>query len=44
MDDLGKRFRIYDLTLGCRSYFNIAPSQIMPVIVQNERTEMVLMQ
>jgi len=44
IDDLGKRFRIYDPTLGIRSHFNIAPSQIMPVIVQRERVEMVMMQ
>ena len=44
IDDLGKRFRIYDPTLGIRSHFNIAPSQMMPVIVQHEHVEMVMMQ
>ena len=44
IDDLGKRFRIYDPTLGIRSHFNIAPSQMMPVIVQHEQVEMVMMQ
>jgi len=44
IDDLGKRFRIFDPTLGIRSHFNIAPSQTMPVIVQHENVEMVMMQ
>lgn len=44
IDDLGKRFRIYDPTLGIRSHFNIAPSQMMPVIVQHGHVEMVMMQ
>ena len=44
IDDLGKRFRIYDPTLGIRSHFNIAPSRMMPVIVQHEHVEMVMMQ
>jgi len=45
IDDLGKRFRIFDPTLGIRSHFNIAPSQMMPVIVQqHEQVEMVMMQ
>jgi len=44
IDDLGKRFRIFDPTLGIRSHFNIAPSQVMPVIVQHEKIEMVMMQ
>ena len=44
IDDLGKRFRIFDPTLGIRSHFNIAPSQMMPVIVQHENVEMVMMQ
>ena len=43
IDDLGKRFRIYDPTFGIRSHFNIAPSQMMPVIVQHEHVEMVMM-
>jgi putative SOS response-associated peptidase YedK len=44
IDDLGKRFRIFDPTLGIRSRFNIAPSQFVPVIVQHEKTELVMMQ
>ncbi len=45
IDDLGKRFRIFDPMLGIRSHFNIAPSQIMPVIVhQYGKTGMVMMQ
>jgi len=44
IDELGNRFRIYDPTLGCKSHFNIAPSQTMPVIVQHEHIEMVMMQ
>lgn len=44
IDDLGKRFRIFDPMLGIRSHFNIAPSQMMPVIVQHEHVEMVMMQ
>lgn len=43
-DDLGNRFRIYLSTLGCRSRFNVAPSQTMPVVVQHEHTEMVMME
>lgn len=43
-DDLGNRFRIYQATLGCRSRFNVAPSQTMPVVVQHEHTEMVMME
>jgi putative SOS response-associated peptidase YedK len=44
IDDLGRRFRIFDPMLGIRSHFNIAPSQVMPVIVQRENVEMVMMQ
>jgi len=44
IDDLGKCFRIFDPTLGIRSHFNIAPSQMMPVIVQRGQLEMVMMQ
>jgi putative SOS response-associated peptidase YedK len=44
IDDLGNRFRVFDPTLGCRSKFNVAPSQLMPVIVQHEKIEMVMMQ
>jgi putative SOS response-associated peptidase YedK len=44
IDDLGKRFRIFAPTLGIRSHYNIAPSQVMPVIVEREHVEMVMMQ
>jgi putative SOS response-associated peptidase YedK len=44
IDDLGNRFRVFDPTLWCRSKFNVAPSQLMPVIVQREKIEMVMMQ
>ena len=43
IDDLGNRFRIFDPTLGCRSHYTIAPSQMMPVIVQHEHFEKVMM-
>jgi putative SOS response-associated peptidase YedK len=43
IDDLGVRFRIVDPALGFRSHFNVAPSSMMPVIVRNERTEVVTM-
>ena len=44
IDDLGKRFRIFAPTLGIRSHYNLAPSHMAPVIVQQEHTEMVMMQ
>ncbi len=45
IDDLGKRFRIFDPMLGIRSHFNVAPSQMMPVIVnQHGKAGMVMMQ
>ncbi len=43
-DDLGNRFRIYEPTIGCRSRFNVAPSQIMPVVVEREQAELVPME
>ena len=43
-DDLGNRFRIYQSTLNCRSRFNVAPSQTMPVVVRQEHTDMVMME
>jgi len=42
-DDLGNRFRVFLPTIGCRSRFNVAPSQTMPVIVHDEQTELVPM-
>ncbi len=45
IDDLGKRFRIFDPMLGIRSHFNVAPSQMVPVIVsQHGKAGMVMMQ
>lgn len=45
IDDLGKRFRIFDPMLGIRSHFNVAPSQMMPVIVHHHgQAGMVMMQ
>lgn len=39
IDDLGRRFRIYDPSLGNRSKFNVTPGDFMPVIVNHGRTE-----
>jgi putative SOS response-associated peptidase YedK len=44
IDDLGNRFRVIDPTLGFHSHFNIAPGSMNPVIVQHERTEVVMME
>lgn len=43
-DDLGNRFRIHLPTLNCRSRFNVAPSQTMPVVVKHENVEMAMME
>jgi putative SOS response-associated peptidase YedK len=43
IDDLGKRFRVYNPMIGARSKFNIAPGNEMPVIVRRETDEIVLM-
>src|SRR5665647_952089 len=43
-DDLGNRFRIWEPTIHCRSRFNVAPSQTMPVVVQREQIELVPME
>jgi putative SOS response-associated peptidase YedK len=43
-DDLGNRFRVHLSTIGCRSRFNVAPSQTMPVVVQREEVELVPME
>ena len=43
-DDLGNRFRVHLPTIGCRSRFNVAPSQTMPVVVQREEVELVPME
>jgi|WetSurMetagenome_2_1015567.scaffolds.fasta_scaffold00099_28 putative SOS response-associated peptidase YedK len=44
IDDLGNRFRVFDPMLGCKSKFNVAPSQLMPVVVQRGKIEMEMMQ
>jgi putative SOS response-associated peptidase YedK len=43
-DDLGNRFRVHLPTLGCRSRFNVAPSQTMPVVVHRDEIEMIAME
>jgi putative SOS response-associated peptidase YedK len=43
-DDLGNRFRVFEPTISCRSRFNVAPSQVMPVVVQREERELVPME
>lgn len=43
-DDLGNRFRVFEPTINCRSRFNVAPSQSMPVVVRRGQTELVMMQ
>lgn len=43
-DDLGNRFRVPLTGLGGRSRFNIAPSQTMPVIVNDGQVSMVMME
>jgi len=44
IDDLGNRFRVFNPSIGFRSHFNITPGSMNPVIVQHERTEMIMMQ
>lgn len=44
IDDLGRRFRLVDPTLGFRSRFNIAPGQIVPVIIRRGAHELTAMQ
>jgi putative SOS response-associated peptidase YedK len=43
IDDLGNRFRVFNLMIGSRSRFNIAPGSEMPVIVHEEKNELVIM-
>jgi putative SOS response-associated peptidase YedK len=43
IDDLGNRFRVFNPMIGSRSRFNIAPGSEMPVIVQEEKNELVMM-
>jgi len=43
IDDLGNRFRVFNPMIGSRSRFNIAPGNEMPVIVREEKNELVMM-
>ena len=36
IDDLGNRFRVFNPMIGARSRFNIAPGNVMPVIVNED--------
>ena len=42
-DDLGNRFRVHLSEPPCRSRFNVAPSQEMPIVVKAEQVELVMM-
>ena len=43
IDDLGNRFRVFNPMIGSRSRFNIAPGSEMPVIIHEEKNELVIM-
>jgi len=43
IDDLGNRFRVFNPMMGARSRFNIAPGNEMPVIIHEEKNELVMM-
>ena len=43
IDDLGNRFRVVNPMIGARSRFNIAPGREMPVIIHEEKNELVMM-
>jgi len=43
IDDLGNRFRVFNPMIGSRSRFNIAPGNEMPVIIHEEKHELVPM-
>jgi putative SOS response-associated peptidase YedK len=43
IDDLGNRFRVFNPMIGLRSRFNIAPGSEMPVIIHEEKNELVIM-
>ena len=43
IDDLGNRFRVFNPMIGARSRFNIAPGSEMPVIIHEEKNELVMM-
>jgi len=43
IDDLGNRFRVFNPMIGSRSRFNVSPGSEMPVIVHEEKNELVMM-
>jgi putative SOS response-associated peptidase YedK len=43
IDDLGNRFRVFNPMIGSRSRFNITPGNEMPVIIHQEKNEIVMM-
>jgi putative SOS response-associated peptidase YedK len=43
IDDLGNRFRVFNPMIGSRSRFNITPGNEMPVIIHEEKNELVMM-
>ena len=43
IDDLGNRFRVFNPMIGARSRFNIAPGNEMPVVINEEKNEIVMM-
>jgi putative SOS response-associated peptidase YedK len=43
IDDLGNRFRVFNPMIGSRSRFNVAPGNEMPVIIRNDKNELVMM-
>jgi putative SOS response-associated peptidase YedK len=43
IDDLGNRFRVFNPMIGSRSRFNITPGSEMPIIVHEEKNELVIM-
>jgi putative SOS response-associated peptidase YedK len=43
IDDLGNRFRVFNPMIGARSRFNITPGNEMPVIIHEEKNELVMM-
>jgi putative SOS response-associated peptidase YedK len=43
IDDLGNRFRVFNPMIGSRSRFNIAPGNEMPVIVNGDNNNLVMM-
>jgi putative SOS response-associated peptidase YedK len=43
IDDLGNRFRVFNPMIGSRSRFNVAPGNEMPIIINHEKNELVMM-